>query len=72
MNRCQPALRLADVAGCGFGMLRDKDAGGQRRAPLRQIEERRYVRELNDGGYAYVVRYGMALFGKDCAAQMKV
>ena len=39
---------------------------------LRQIEERQYVRELNDDGYASVVRYGMALFGKDCAAQMKV
>ena len=38
---------------------------------LRQIEERKYVRELNDDGYASVVRYGMAFFGKDCVVRME-
>ena len=38
---------------------------------LRQIEERQYVRELNDDGYASVVRYGMAFFGKDCVVRME-
>ena len=33
---------------------------------LKQIEERKYVRELNDDGYAKVGRYGIAFFGKDC------
>lgn len=33
---------------------------------LRQIEERQYARELYEGGYEKVFRYGIAFFGKDC------
>ena len=29
------------------------------------------MRELNDDGYASVVRYGMAFFGKDCVVRME-
>ena len=39
---------------------------------LRQIEEKQYVREVNDDGYASVVRYGIAFFGKDCMVKMEV
>lgn len=37
---------------------------------LKQIEDRQYVRELNDDGYAKVGRYGIAFFGKDCLVRM--
>lgn len=33
---------------------------------LRQIEERAYDRELADDGYASVVHYGIAFYGKNC------
>ena len=33
---------------------------------LKQIDERQYVKELNDDGYEKVFRYGIAFFGKDC------
>lgn len=36
------------------------------RRALKQIEERQYADELHDDGYAEVIRYGMAFFGKDC------
>lgn len=35
------------------------------RRALEQIEERQYADELHDDGYAEVIRYGMAFFGKD-------
>jgi hypothetical protein len=38
---------------------------------LQQIEDRKYVQELNDDGYAVVVKYGIAFFGKDCLIKMK-
>jgi hypothetical protein len=38
---------------------------------LQQIEDRRYVEELNDDGYATVIKYGIAFFGKDCLIKMK-
>jgi len=38
---------------------------------LQQIADRQYVRELNDDGYASVVRYGIAFFGKDCLVKME-
>lgn len=33
---------------------------------LQQIEERAYDRELADDGYASVVHYGIAFYGKNC------
>jgi hypothetical protein len=38
---------------------------------LQQIEDRKYVQELNDDGYAVVIKYGIAFFGKDCLIKMK-
>jgi hypothetical protein len=38
---------------------------------LQQIEDRKYVQELNDDGYATVIKYGIAFFGKDCLIKMK-
>jgi hypothetical protein len=38
---------------------------------LQQIEDKKYVQELNDDGYATVVKYGIAFFGKDCLIKMK-
>ena len=37
---------------------------------LRQIEDRQYVRELQDDGYQEVYRYGIAFFGKDCFVKL--
>lgn len=37
---------------------------------LQQIEERGYVRELNDDGYETVIRYGISFLGKDCMVKM--
>lgn len=37
---------------------------------LNQIDDRNYVRELNDDGYAVVVKYGIAFFGKDCVVRI--
>ena len=37
---------------------------------LQQIEERNYVRELEDDGYATVYRYGIAFCGKDCVVKL--
>jgi hypothetical protein len=38
---------------------------------LQQIEDRKYVQELNDDGYETVIKYGIAFFGKDCLIKMK-
>jgi hypothetical protein len=38
---------------------------------LQQIEDKKYVQELNDDGYATVIKYGIAFFGKDCLIKMK-
>ena len=37
---------------------------------LKQIEERQYIKELNDDGYETVIPYGIAFFGKDCLVKM--
>ena len=37
---------------------------------LQQIEERGYVRELEDDGYEVVYRYGIAFCGKDCIVKL--
>jgi hypothetical protein len=37
---------------------------------LQQIEDRKYAQELNDDGYATVIKYGIAFFGKDCLIKM--
>lgn len=37
---------------------------------LKQIEDRGYVRELEDDGYATVYRYGIAFCGKDCVVKL--
>ena len=39
-------------------------------AALQQIEDRQYVRELEDDGYQTVYRYGVAFFGKDCLVKL--
>lgn len=39
-------------------------------AALQQIEERQYVRELEDDGYQTVYCYGMSFFGKDCLVKL--
>jgi hypothetical protein len=38
---------------------------------LQQIEDKKYVQELNDDGYATVTKYGIAFFGKDCLIKMR-
>ena len=38
---------------------------------LQQIEDRGYVRELNDDGYETVIRYGISFHGKDCMVRMR-
>jgi hypothetical protein len=38
---------------------------------LQQIEDKKYVQELNDDGYATVIKYGIAFFGKDCLIKMR-
>ena len=40
-------------------------------AALQQIEDRQYVRELEDDGYQTVYRYGIAFFGKDCLVKLR-
>ena len=40
-------------------------------AALQQIEDRQYVRELEDDGYQTVYRYGVAFFGKDCLVKLR-
>ena len=47
-----------------------KDLEQMAEKALRQIEERQYAGELNDDGYATVIRYGIAFFGKDCLVKM--
>lgn len=37
---------------------------------LRQIEEKQYVQELNNDGYAVVHKYGLAFFSKDCLIRL--
>ncbi|MBO5302941.1 MAG: AAA family ATPase [Lachnospiraceae bacterium] len=37
---------------------------------LAQIEEKNYVRELEDDGYSTVYRYGIAFCGKDCLVKL--
>jgi hypothetical protein len=37
---------------------------------LQQIEDKKYAQELNDDGYATVIKYGIAFFGKDCLIKM--
>lgn len=37
---------------------------------IQQIGDRNHVRELNDDGYAVVVKYGIAFYGKDCVVRM--
>ena len=37
---------------------------------LKQIEDRGYVKELEDDGYATVYRYGIAFCGKDCMVKL--
>lgn len=37
---------------------------------LAQIEDRQYVQELNNDGYAIVHKYGIAFFGKDCLIRL--
>ena len=39
-------------------------------AALRQIEDRQYVQELNDDGYAKTACYGIAFCGKDCFVKL--
>lgn len=38
---------------------------------LEQIEEKQYVKEVEDDGYQTVIRYGIAFFGKDCLVKME-
>ncbi|MCM1499345.1 MAG: ATP-binding protein [Clostridium sp.] len=38
---------------------------------LKQIEERKYAKELEDDGYATVHRYGIAFCGKDCLVKLQ-
>ena len=38
---------------------------------LLQIEEKGYARELQDDGYATVIKYGIAFMGKDCVVKMQ-
>ena len=38
---------------------------------LLQIEQRGYARELQDDGYATVIKYGIAFLGKDCLVKME-
>ena len=38
---------------------------------LLQIEQRGYARELQDDGYATVIKYGIAFLGKDCLVKMQ-
>ncbi len=38
---------------------------------LSQIEDRGYVRELEDDGYATVYKYGIAFCGKDCKVKLE-
>ena len=33
---------------------------------IRQIEEKKYIAELNHDGYETVYKYGIAFLGKDC------
>ena len=38
---------------------------------LEQIEDKAYERELRDDGYASIVRYGIAFFGKNCEVKVR-
>ncbi len=38
---------------------------------LCQIEDRQYVRELNEDGYEKTGKYGIAFFGKDCLVKVR-
>lgn len=38
---------------------------------IRQIDERQYVKELQDDGYETVIEYGISFSGKDCMVRMK-
>lgn len=38
---------------------------------LRQIADKMYDRELQEDGYASIVRYGIAFCGKDCEVKTR-
>lgn len=66
VTRRKPAYVLEFKVADKFNQL-DKKAD----EALAQIEDRGYVRELEDDGYATVHRYGIAFYGKDCLVKLQ-
>ena len=64
-TRRKPAYELEFKEAEKFNQL-DKAAD----EALAQIEDRGYVKELEDDGYAVVYRYGIAFCGKDCMVKL--
>ena len=65
VTRRKPAYVLEFKVAEKFNQL-DKAAD----EALAQIEDRGYVKELEDDGYAVVYRYGIAFCGKDCMVKL--
>ena len=65
VTRRKPAYVLEFKVAEKFNQL-DKAAD----EALAQIEDRGYVKELEDDGYATVYRYGIAFCGKDCVVKL--
>ena len=65
VTRRKPAYVLEFKVADKFNQL-DKAAD----EALAQIEDRGYVKELEDDGYATVYRYGIAFCGKDCMVKL--
>ena len=65
VTRRKPAYVLEFKVAEKFNQL-DKAAD----EALVQIEDRGYVKELEDDGYATVYRYGIAFCGKDCMVKL--
>ena len=65
VTRRKPAYVLEFKVAEKFNQL-DKAAD----EALAQIEDRGYVKELEDDGYATVYRYGIAFCGKDCLVKL--
>ena len=65
LTRRKPAFVLEFKVADKFSQLDSKADEA-----LQQIEDRGYVRELEDDGYATVYRYGIAFCGKDCVVKL--
>ena len=65
LTRRKPAFVLEFKVADKFSQLDSKADEA-----LQQIDDRGYVRELEDDGYATVYRYGIAFCGKDCVVKL--